>query len=348
LLKSLFYSIFAWLIAIGLYMLIRFYGTTEVVDWAPDTKSIVVVWIIASLIFGIIYWITTEISDRPVFRKRSYGFLISFRIAGVISGLLLIGLFTRIWAFWNGDIVLSQVLPSYWERLTDKPIRAVFAYLVVVSAIFAFIRQMVNMVGGRVLGNLMLGKYHNPKEEERIFMFLDLKSSTTYAEKLGNTRFCRLIQDCFHDLTDSAIKHNVEIYQYVGDEAILTWTIDDGTKNSNCVNVYFDFQKELDRKSEYYKKEYDLEPLFKAGVNTGPVTVAQVGDIKRDIAYLSDVLNTAARIQDKCNEYGKHLLIAGPVKNILPKNESLLLKHIGKIELRGKSEEVDIYSVDEI
>jgi len=329
-------------------MLIRFYGTADVVDWAPDTRSIVVVWLIASFIFGIIYWVTTTISDRPNFRKRSYGFLISFRIAGVISGLLLIGLFTRVWAFWLGDISFAQILPTYWERLTDKPIRAVFAYLVVVSAILAFIRQTVNMVGGRVLGNLMLGKYHYPKDEERIFMFLDLKSSTTHAEKLGHTRFCRLIQDCFHDLTDSAIKHNVEIYQYVGDEAILTWTIEDGTKNLNCIKVYFEFQKELDRKSDHYKKEYDLEPQFKAGVNTGPVTVAEIGDIKRDIAYLSDVLNTAARIQDKCNEYGKPLLISGLLKKILPQDDSLTIEHIGKIELRGKSEEVDIYSVDEM
>lgn len=68
------------------------------------------------------------------------------------------------------------------------------------------------MVGGRVLVNLILGKYHSPKEEDRIFMFLDMKGSTTHAEKLGHLNYCRLVQDCFSDLTDSALAHDVEIY----------------------------------------------------------------------------------------------------------------------------------------
>jgi adenylate cyclase len=33
-----------------------------------------------------------------------------------------------------------------------------------------------------------------------------------------------------------------------------------------------------------------------------------VGDIKRDIAYHGDTLNTAARIQSVCNQYNKRFL----------------------------------------
>jgi adenylate cyclase len=205
---------------------------------------------------------------------------------------------------------------------------------------------MSNMVGGRVLINVMLGKYHHPKDEDRIFMFLDLKSSTTYAERLGHTLYCRLIQDCFHDLTESAIKHKVEIYQYVGDEAILTWTINDGIKNENCINVFFDFQGALEKRTDYYREKYNMLPEFKAGINYGTVTVAEVGDIKRDVAYLSDVLNTAERIQGQCNEYGKALLISSFVKDILSNSTSHNYKRLGFIHLKGKEEKVEIFSVE--
>ncbi|MCP4713222.1 MAG: hypothetical protein GY869_31715, partial [Planctomycetes bacterium] len=95
--------------------------------------------------------------------------------------------------------------------------------LVVMAALF--ILQVSDKFGQGVLVNFLLGKYHQPKEEERIFMFLDLKSSTTYAEKLGHLRYSRLIQDCFFDITEVILRHDAVIYQYVGDEVILSWPL---------------------------------------------------------------------------------------------------------------------------
>ena len=34
---------------------------------------------------------------------------------------------------------------------------------------------------------------------KRIFMFIDMKDSTTHAEQLGHVKFTHLIQDCFRD-----------------------------------------------------------------------------------------------------------------------------------------------------
>lgn len=95
-------------------------------------------------------------------------------------------------------------------------------------------------------------------------MFLDLKGSTTHAERLGHPAFCRLIQDCFHDLTDSAIEHQVEIYNYVGDEAILTWTIPDSTRNANCIAIYFHFKQALEKNAGDYQQTYSLHPHRRA------------------------------------------------------------------------------------
>ena len=43
------------------------------------------------------------------------------------------------------------------------------------------------------------------------------------------------------------------------------------------------------------KKEFDLVPEFKTAVNSGMVTVAVIEDLKRDIAYLSDILLQESR-----------------------------------------------------
>ncbi|MDH3650787.1 MAG: hypothetical protein OEQ53_13970, partial [Saprospiraceae bacterium] len=100
------------------------------------------------------------------------------------------------------------------------------------SVMFAlFILQVSEKLGQGVLANFLLGKYHRPTEVDRIFMFLDLKSSTSYAEKLGHLRYSELIQDCFYDLTEVVAKHRAQIYQYVGDEAVLIWKIQNGLKD---------------------------------------------------------------------------------------------------------------------
>ena len=61
------------------------------------------------------------------------------------------------------------------------------------------------------------------KEEERIFLFLDMRSSTHIAESLGAMKYSQLVQDCFADLYQAVQQTGAHIYQYVGDEAVLTW-----------------------------------------------------------------------------------------------------------------------------
>lgn len=66
-----------------------------------------------------------------------------------------------------------------------------------------------------------------------------------------------------------------------------------------------------------YTNKYGLNPEFKAGVNSGSVTVAEVGEMKREIVYHSDAINTALKIQDVCQDYDKDLLISEVMKKKL-------------------------------
>ncbi|MGI9544422.1 MAG: adenylate/guanylate cyclase domain-containing protein, partial [Cyclobacteriaceae bacterium] len=86
---------------------------------------------------------------------------------------------------------------------------------------------------------------------------------------------------------------------------------------------------------------------FKAGINGGEITVAEVGDIKREIAYHGDVINTASRIQGQCNVYHKRLLISGDFLARIPNLGIYETEFLGEIPLRGKKSKVDIFSVEE-
>jgi len=177
-------------------------------------------------------------------------------------------------------------------------------------------------------------------------MFMDLKSSTSYAEKLGHIRYSQLIQDCFFDLTEIVLSYEAKIYQYVGDEVVLSWDVHMGINQENCLKTFFAYQDLLQSKSSYYKNKYGMVPEFKAGLNLGAVTVAEVGEIKKELAYHGDVLNTAARIQSKCNDFQKKLLVSEQIITHFEKQMTYEFEFLGNVILKGKEKSVNIYAVN--
>jgi adenylate cyclase len=240
----------------------------------------------------------------------------------------------------------NDVLNYYMDIYLSKKMVMVMVYWGIACMLALFILQINEKFGQGVLLNFLLGRYHQPKEDQRIFMFMDLKSSTTYAEKLGHIKYSQLIQDCFYDLTDVVTAYNAKIYQYVGDEVVLSWPTDNGINHENSIKTFFAYDNLLQSKTDFYQKKYGVVPEFKAGLNMGLVTVGEVGEIKKELAYHGDVLNTAARIQGKCNDYQKKLLISEQVKAQFGKEEVYGFEFLGDVILKGKEESVNIYAVN--
>ena len=188
------------------------------------------------------------------------------------------------------------------------------------------------------------GGLNKPREEDRVFMFIDMKSSTTLAERLKHKKFSRLVQDVFNDMAVVDNYHG-EIYQYLGDGAIISWDVHSGIKNNNCLKAYFAFSRVIEKRSGYYERKYGYIPKFKAGLHVGEIMTLQVGSIRRDISYNGDTINTAARIESMCNELKQDLLISGVLYETLENREEFIFKDVGTIKLKGKQKGVLIYHV---
>lgn len=208
--------------------------------------------------------------------------------------------------------------------------------------------QVADKYGPGVLPGIWFGKYHLPRQEERIFMFLDMKSSTTIAERLGHIQFHNLLNDFFRDIAEPVVYTRGEIYQYVGDEVVITWEMKWGLLNANCIRSFYAIRETIAKRAYRYREKYGLVPEFKAGLHCGQVTTGVIGLVKRDLVHSGDVTNTSARIQDKCNEFGVKILLSKLLldKLKLPPH-SFVAKKMGDIDLRGKSEKVMLYTLEE-
>ena len=237
-------------------------------------------------------------------------------------------------------------IEEFFAALLSKTRIYMILYALIVYFVMLFIMQLNRLLGPGVMLKFLFGKYIRPVEEERIFMFLDIKSSTTLAENLGHEKFYTLLNEFFHGMTTAVLSTKAEIYQYVGDEVVFTWKMSDGIDNLNCLRIFYLIKENVNKNKQNYLKRFEAIPDFKAGMHCGKVIIGQIGDVKREIVYNGDVLNTTARIRDLCNNYDKDLLISGPLLEQFKKPLPLSPEFIGEVLLRGKQDAVDIYSIE--
>lgn len=341
--------IFTWSVAWLFFFFVRQFGVDDFpyIEFVFEPNRLVHLCIHLGLgiVTGILYASFELLLENSNLQKKPYGFLILFK--GAMYVLMTYILLVLTVMAYHVLLYDGIIWPAVLEWCTSATFIAGLLHFLIVSTLITIFRQLNYKCGPGILWNMLIGKYHYPREEERIFMFLDLKSSTTIAENLGHIRFSQFIQDCFYDLTDTVLKHGVDIYQYVGDEVILCWNVDKGIKDSHCLAFYFDYMQKLNSRKKYYEKEYGVQPFFKAGIHLGKVTVAEVGVIKKEIAYLGDVLNTAARIQGRCNELNQKLLISQALKNEIIFNGQFTATELGVETLRGKLNEVTIFGIEQ-
>ena len=116
------------------------------------------------------------------------------------------------------------------------------------------------LFGPRTLLALITGRYHRPRAERRIVLFLDLRDSTSIAERLGDRTFHRFLNRVFFDVTDPVIEFGGEIYRYVGDEIIVTWSLARGARDGDCITCLFAIADALAQRREDYQRTFGVEP----------------------------------------------------------------------------------------
>lgn len=200
-------------------------------------------------------------------------------------------------------------------------------------------------LGHGVLRNLVTGRYHRPREEARVFLFVDMVESTAIAERIGPTAFLTLLDRFVGDLAEPVIEHHGTIYRYVGDEVIVSWPEAKGIAEASCVRCVLAMRDVLARKTEAYRSRFGLVPRFRAALHAGTVVAGEMGDTKREIVFLGDAVNTTARIEAACRELGEDILISETLLRRLSLPPDVSARAVGPIELRGKREPMTLYAL---
>lgn len=205
-----------------------------------------------------------------------------------------------------GEIIVPPegVVKSVFFGMNGRDYVFSFAMALFLNTILAISR----LLGPGVLTRFLSGRYHRPRPEDRIFLILDLKGSTAIAARIGNTRFLQLLDQYFIDLTRAVLDHGGEVYRYVGDAMIATWTEERGLRKGACLQAAVAARRLLSAEGPRYLREFGLEPGLRAALHRGPVVSGEIGDIKREIVYLGDGLNLTAKLEGHGKVHGADLI----------------------------------------
>lgn len=229
-----------------------------------------------------------------------------------------------------------------WMMLGLRTLAVSFA----IGLALNFVMALRTLLGARALAALVTGRYRQPRAEERIVMFLDLRGSTPLAERLGDIGFHRFLNRVFFDITDPVLEAGGEIYRYVGDEIIVTWVAAKRDAGAAAVACLFAISDALERRRGDYLAEFGAAPQLRGALHQGPLVVGEMGDVKREIVMLGDTMNTAARIEEACRTTGCDSIASAPlVRAAQPLPEGLCAESLGLFELRGKEGALELFAL---
>jgi adenylate cyclase len=204
-----------------------------------------------------------------------------------------------------------------------------------------------DLLGPGVLFDFAAGRYYQPRREERMLLFIDMRSSTAIAERLGEARFLDFLNRFIFDVSVAIASEGGEIHKYVGDEVIATWAPAPGPNEARCVRACFAAFERLAARGAGYEREFGERADFRAGLHCGPVVVGELGYLKKEIALIGDAMNTAARILEACRETGCAVLASATLlERLSALPPGVTARALGPRPVRGKQHALDLYALE--
>jgi adenylate cyclase len=205
--------------------------------------------------------------------------------------------------------------------------------------------QMSRLVGERTLRDIVFGRYHRSRTEERFFLFVDIAGSTPLAERIGPDAVHRFLGEVFRLASDPIDDHRGEVHEYVGDEVVITWTVVEGRDGARPVACFFAIEQAVARAAPEFEREFGTVPRLRAALHGGPVITGEVGGRRRAIVYHGDVMNTTSRIEQMTRDLERQFLVSGDAMERLADLAGFAFEDLGLQRLRGRAAAMHIYAV---
>ncbi|MCA9738064.1 MAG: adenylate/guanylate cyclase domain-containing protein, partial [Gemmatimonadetes bacterium] len=126
-----------------------------------------------------------------------------------------------------------------------------------------------------------------------------------------------------------------------------SWRDRQGLEDARCLSCLSLVRATLAARAPQYEARYGAVPSFRAAFHQGVVMAGEIGVLTRDLVFTGDVLNTAARIQERCRDLAVEALASEAIVDGVRGAHAFTFEPIETVALRGKAEPVTVYALHE-
>lgn len=181
-------------------------------------------------------------------------------------------------------------------------------------------------------------------------LFSDIRNFTTFSELVPPEDVINFLNDYFSTMIDIIFENNGMLDKIMGDGLMAIYgspfTKESDPENDaiNAVKTAIQMKEHLNDFNQLITSK-GYEPIsIGIGINTGHAVLGSIGTEKRrEFTAIGDTVNTASRLESHTKVIDTNILISEATMKYL--GSEFDIETIGKISLKGKSEEVEAYKI---
>ena len=293
-----------------------------------------------SILIGIIVFLMTGIFEKSNLKKSFIAMLVCivgyfgyvcllYHFVGKISDVLCVPLFVVV-------IYIAFIVKKYTKAILEKrKVENTFKRYVA--------PQVVDKIIKDGLDNIKLGG----KKADIACLFVDIRGFTAMSEALQPEEVVGILNEYLSLTSSSIFRNEGTLDKFIGDATMAIFnapvSLDDYI--FKAVKTAWDIARGSEELSKKLQAKFGKTISFGIGVNCGPAVVGNIGTEKRmDYTAIGDTVNTAARLES--NAKPGQILISKDVYDAL--EGRIVATSIGEIPLKGKSNGVEVFVVENI
>jgi adenylate cyclase len=190
-----------------------------------------------------------------------------------------------------------------------------------------------------VAEHILQGAALQGDEVEVTLMFVDVRSFTTFAERLRPIEVVAALNRLFERIVPLVHRHGGHVDKYAGDGLFAVF----GAPR-RCVDHADRALRAALEISDAVRDEFGTALSVGVGLNSGPVVAGNVGGAGRlEFSVIGDAVNIAARVESATRQTGDLVLLTGQTLALLDGDHGEFVARPG-LSLKGKTAPVEIYA----
>ncbi len=200
-------------------------------------------------------------------------------------------------------------------------------------------REFLETLGRESIEQIKLGDHTKAR---MTILFADIRNFTTLSETMTPEENFRFINGYLGMVTPMIARHRGFIDKYIGDEVMALFPEDPADALRSAVGMI-----EQIRIYNGYRANSGYQPIsIGVGMHVGEMMLGTVGVEERlEGTVISDSVNTAARVERLTRLFGADIIATSSVLDDVAGNAFDDIRFLGRVELKGKQERVDIFDV---